>query len=193
MRPDGNPAVELEHDQFTLNPKTIVIPAYAAIGFTQRERYSYAYQNTELIPYSVIPANAAIVCTYLFWSTIHAKILRHHDGRKQYLQRLSPSPVLRSRRRSGMGEGARRAGEGSLPQLLASAIVPTKGPSSGLRPPSPILLRCRYAGRAKAIILNSLALYRPRKRGRRRRKMCESDSGERRDDGKNEFIVLVGV
>jgi hypothetical protein len=37
-------------------------------------------------------------------------------------------------------------------KLQIFEIVLAKGPSSGVRPPSPILLRCRYAGREKAKI-----------------------------------------
>ena len=64
------------------------------------------------------------------------------NGRGRQSPKVLPSPVLRSRRRSRMGEGPQSGGEGSLQQLLTSAIVPTKGPhpsealaSQSCRPP----------------------------------------------------------
>src|SRR5438876_11731097 len=53
-----------------------------------------------------------------------------------------PSPIFPLSRCEAMGEGARRAGEGSLSQqgiLVEIRAHCTKEPSSGLRPPSPTL------------------------------------------------------
>ena len=87
-----------------------------------------------------------------------------------------PLPSSRSKaKQDGRGacpgldpESAERGGEGSLPQLLALAIVPTKGPSSALPGTfsHPASLSLREA-RAKAIILNSFARSRPRKWARK--------------------------
>ena len=48
------------------------------------------------------------------------------------------------------GLKANRRGEGWWMKMLVLEFVATKGPSSGLRPPSPILLRLGYAGQEKA-------------------------------------------
>jgi hypothetical protein len=82
------------------------------------------------------------------------------DGRGHNCLRLSPSPVLRSRRRSRMGEGGRSPDEGPFVGTIADASNWGKEPSPALRAPSPIPLRCRYAGRERAIISEGFAFFR---------------------------------